>query len=256
MTMGLDVYLYKNKDHKKFKALHKKMRELEDNDQYDSDEFKKLEAEAETLEERVKETPSSKYPDHLCNLGYLRSSYNSGGMNSVLRRTIGKDLYDIFDPPEGEYFVAPDWEACLKRAKDTLKEFQDYVELKGGFDVMEVSHNSFVSMNELPKDSGTALEIFFKQYEQNKKRVHNPAFDDGYNWYSNREGEYFMGKQPAIIAAIPGVSVLKSPCMFLVYKKDKADFDFYTQALEIVVEMCEWVLKQDEPDLYTLHWSG
>jgi hypothetical protein len=31
---------------------------------------------------------------------------------------------------------------------------------------------------------------------------------------------------------------------------------WYQQALEVVVETCEWVLGQPDPSKYLLHWSG
>jgi hypothetical protein len=43
---------------------------------------------------------SKKYPTHYFKVGYFRSSYNEWGLNRVLTKTIGKDLYYIFEPPD------------------------------------------------------------------------------------------------------------------------------------------------------------
>jgi hypothetical protein len=42
-------------------------------------------------------------------------------------------------------------------------------------------------------------------------------------------------------------------CSYLVYK---ADMEWYKQALEIVVEQIQYVLKQDDPDKFVLGWSA
>lgn len=47
---------------------------------------------------RVINEKSEKHPDHYCEKGYLRSSYNSSGFNSVVGNMIGKEMHYIFDP--------------------------------------------------------------------------------------------------------------------------------------------------------------
>lgn len=56
--------------------------------------------------------PSKKYPNHYFRIGYFRSSYNSSGINYVLRDRLGIDLYDIFDAKDSGYYVEPDWIKC------------------------------------------------------------------------------------------------------------------------------------------------
>lgn len=48
------------------------------------------------------------------------------------------------------------------------------------------------------------------------------------------------------------------PCMYMVYKASAEDTEYYEQALEIVAETCEYVLKQPKKDQnkFYLHWSG
>lgn len=43
---------------------------------------------------------SDLYPEHYCNKGYLRSSYNSSGFNNVVGTMVGKEMHYIFDPLE------------------------------------------------------------------------------------------------------------------------------------------------------------
>ncbi len=42
--------------------------------------------------------------------------------------------------------------------------------------------------------------------------------------------------------------------VFVVYEVD--DLDWYLQALDIVVETCDYVLAQPDINKYVLHWSG
>ena len=53
-------------------------------------------------EEKI-EIDSKKYPENYNKIGYFRSSYNSGGMNSVLDDLGVPDLYEIFPHDDGEY---------------------------------------------------------------------------------------------------------------------------------------------------------
>src|SRR5882672_9079589 len=51
------------------------------------------------------EIDSTVHPKHMFKIGYLRSSYNDGGINRILQDRIGRDLGDIFNPDE-DYVVA------------------------------------------------------------------------------------------------------------------------------------------------------
>ena len=80
------------------------------------------------LKQKIK-LPSATYPDHLFKIGYLRSSYNSGGTNHVLRNALDKDLYWVFGyegnaEPDNE---APDWQASRDRALALRDEWTAYI---------------------------------------------------------------------------------------------------------------------------------
>jgi len=75
-------------------------------------------------ERRSIELPSAIYPEHMFKIGYFRSNYNSGGVNSVLRDMGIPDLYEIF-PEAGleSYAFSPDWEACRSAAEEALDAY-------------------------------------------------------------------------------------------------------------------------------------
>jgi hypothetical protein len=45
------------------------------------------------------------------------------------------------------------------------------------------------------------------------------------------------------------------PCTYLVWE-DEEKFEWYTQALEIVIETCDWVLAQKDKSKYWISWSS
>jgi len=49
--------------------------------------------------------------------GYLRSSYNSGGLFNVLDRIFGTDSAQLFFPGEWEGEMVIDWEAFIQNAR-------------------------------------------------------------------------------------------------------------------------------------------
>jgi len=71
----------------------------------------------EIAEEKI-EIDSEKYPEHMFKIGYMRSSYNSGGFNSVVREIVGHDLYWLFAVKDvNEYIVRPDWKVAATRCQ-------------------------------------------------------------------------------------------------------------------------------------------
>lgn len=83
---------------------------------------------------------SEKHPEHSCNKGYLRSSYNNSGFNNVVGTLIGKEMHYIFDPIEGEedeegYLVHPVYskehlETALLRAMEVRDELAQALPFK------------------------------------------------------------------------------------------------------------------------------
>lgn len=202
------------------------------------------------LKQKV-ELPSSKYPDHCFKIGYFRSSYNEGGVDHILRDRTGHELATIFDV-NGNYRVKPNWETARKKAVSVLDSLKKYLDTNGSYHVMTVENNPFRQSIDI-KSQKDALEAF------NEERQRYGRGGSDFNWYSNHKGEFFLGKPPALVAAINGISgTFKQPCAYLIYKSDDEEgegLDWYIHALEIVIETIDYVLAQPDPDKYYLHWS-
>jgi hypothetical protein len=264
--MGLDVYLYHHPKAREAIEIERKYNE-EDEAIYEedlTDEQRKEKREA--LKKKynmgdwhlqgtteIKE-PSQIHPDHgLFNIGYMRSSYNSGGINTILRTRIGMDLYTIFEPGD-DYHIFPDWGVCLNRAREVLQNFRDWVDKNGSVQVISHSVHNEKQMAKILDDSD-AMDLYLKHKEE--RNGANPLMRD----YMNGEGSFFFSQHGGgtLRALIPGYNILGSPCIYAITETDPVDQDqmaFYIQALEIVCEMCEWVLGKDDPHNYYLRWSG
>src|SRR5690348_14525919 len=102
--MGLDVYLKKYKE--PVAAVLERVKQYEDSPLHESED-EGAEGQLATLATELKlgeygdpeseyiENNSAQFPEHMFKIGYFRSSYNSGGINSVLRGYGIPDLYGI-----------------------------------------------------------------------------------------------------------------------------------------------------------------
>lgn len=260
--MGLDIYLNKYTSFTQRvaaesdnEAAHEKIWEKnsksydnmtdaeKDNARAECDEYDRnnpLPGTKETIE-----LPSEKYPEHMFKIGYLRSSYNDGGINRVLREMLGVDLASIFATDGNTYKFTPDWSESAARARAMLVEFDKTIAINGFHRVMTHSHNPFISTHALPKDEAAALKIFNEVNTKSKGS------------FGCKDGEFFLTDQLKVKALIPGTTdrVGTGQCAYVVYE---ADHTWYRQAIEIIIEMCEWVLSQpaDPAVEWVLHWSG
>lgn len=292
--MGLDIYLrqYKDYDDTKLREAQYEKRtnplweqvygvKTDDNDGYEALKKKIGEAEMDKLYKKYKELckpiadelhldewgsdeegstdieePSKLHPDHdLLKIGYIRSSYNESGIQHVVGEAVGKDLDYIFEPKE-EYEFQPDWEACLKRAKEVKELFVKYLEEVGPYRVMTASWNEFMGHpNDWPVNTKEgAMDIFKKEFAEFKKG------DKSMSWYSNRSGEFMFDKPLQVVAMITGVQkrffVEESiPCTYIVYKNPDG-LEWYVESLDIVIETIEYAIAHpDRKNLY-LAWSS
>lgn len=252
--MGLDVSLYHNTDQKKVKELNKRDNEnwklfKEDMPQIEKDKINKrsdtIRQQIEKYEKRI-EMPSEKYPDHLFKIGYFRSSYNDGGIERVFTRMLGHNLlYTIFDVDEDNTFRG-DWHIVLDRAKDMLAEWKNFLKDKDNlYECYFIGTNIFIK-EPIVTSEHQALEIFKKELHKSKNLGN----------YSFREGEFFL-KDPLLVeAVIPGKGILASDGCYLIFKTKQENLDWYTQAVEIVLETIEYVLRQEDTENYYLYFSG
>lgn len=274
--MGLDVYLYKIDDYGKYKANTDKYAALSDaqwskrgeystlTDEVKEEARKEDAAIAASLElDEHGEYPgmakvehdSRLYPEHMFKIGYLRSSYNSGGIDRLLRDRLNTSLAEIFGV-EDEYEFQPDWQATRERAIKTLEAWRALNDAMGGkcYRVAEASMNMFMNPAECKIGSpGDALKIF-----QDQLGSHKDAPSDCLS-YGNGYGDFYLGEPLRVAGMIPGIrSFIGRPqqVVYVICEATGEGETWYTQALEIVIENCEWVLEQSDKDLYWLHWSS
>lgn len=194
-------------------------------------------------------------PEHMFKIGYLRSSYNSGGINSVLERAGIPTLYDIFEPGD-DYYATPDWEAALVKCEDAIQKFRDnFDDPMGRFDVMRITG----PIAEGCKDENAALALFKEEYSKYQDRIAKAQSEyEKYSSFSNRDGEYFMEGVKAF-AFIPNSGWGKG--FHVVYEKERpqsVNEDWYFKALLITKETIAYVLSRpvDEQQEYFLGWSA
>lgn len=189
------------------------------------------------------EVDSLNYPEHYFKIGYFRSSYNDQGINSILRNLGIEDLYDIFEHDDDNYEFCPNWNQALDVVQRSIKDLKK----DKGYRVEAVSANMFAP-DDVADTPAQALEMF-----NNKLKEKRPG---GYNSFTNKEGHFYLDKAGLKVhALIPGKSALGMPCTFAVYKMKDGN-KYYIQALEIVKETIEYVLSQEDPQSYYLHWSS
>ena len=273
-NMGLDIYLYRYNDLEKSiekEEEYEKTSEKnwEKHGEYDSltdeqkksirEENKKMALEmglsedgSDSLNYKKMERASSLYPDHYFKMGYFRSSYNGSGMERILKNLGVPTMYEIFGVSDGEYYVKPDWEKSLDRAKSALELLRS----KPSYRCFDVGYNEFMGRpSDHPvKNEKDAMAVFIKELEKNSEK---PADSESYN-YSNRDGEFFMDENLKVVALIPGVKKRffvdeYLPCVNVIYESSN---EWYIQALEIIIETIEFVLSQENKNQYYLRWSG
>jgi hypothetical protein len=210
------------------------------------------------------DVPSEKYPKHLMNRRYLRSSYNDGGFNRRVPDLIGDeqaDLYGIFKPlhdvigdPDGADPVLTDahislLEQCRTRAASVAERLHGSDRLA----VMKVSPNQF-SREWLNIDSDKALSLY-------RDAVRSERIRSNEGWWSNRDMKVF-GEGVTILAAVAGVekrffSDDPWPAVHLIYRLTDEGFESYVQSAEIVVEFIDEAISLIRRDgSCSMRWSG
>ena len=195
---------------------------------------------------------SSKYPEHLCKVGYLRSSYNSAGFNQVMGKMGLPDLYYIFDVEDNhEYYVNVNWEESLARAIALLVDYDNALVDDDGYtyDVIKVRNTPLRNEKPLPKSDEEAIK-FYK--ETMKGHTRQGSFENAYGFFSNTDDWQLVG-------AFPGLGVFgdNDKVTYLITRsKQDAKDDWYRQMIEIVIENCEYVLTQPDSEKFMLGWSA
>lgn len=286
--MGLDIYLYRCKDLAALKEFEDRQTAAHDaiyeqisaepgsmlglskqfhpkaRDKYLVEIEKWNKANKAPVKEIEVETLDSKqYPDHMFKLNYFHSSYNEGGLNAILRTAVGKDLYYVFDHKSaGPYRFTPNWEQARLRAQELKAAYQAHLDSVGAVRVVAVS----AAREGNPTNAAEAMEIFKKRQLEHDKEFAEGAEIPHWkskdaDWFSNNQGDFFLGKGATVLAAIPGNGYI-GRCTYLVIREDGIGdvtangTNWYIAALDIVIESCEYILSQKKPQQYCLHWSS
>lgn len=271
LTMGLDVSLYRFDDYEKTTALEgeynekseeiwnrtgKKYEEMTEEEKDDArnevarlSEKMGLDCGDDSKRKQRIEKDSRIHPDHLFKMGYFRSSYNSGGINTAMDSKLGLyGLYHIFDVKDKhEYHIQPDWEASLGRAKDMVKKWKAQYK-SCGHDVHKIHLNpdfGHASANE-------ALKAFTKKLkEHSKEKV-------GFGDFGCRDGDFWLENPMTVKAIMPSKEqgILGGSNVYVITESNPEGYEWYLHALEIVVETIEYVLTQNDPSKFYLGWSA
>lgn len=274
MTMGLDVYLYKCADRKQAKQIEEQYeskceaiwkKHTGDKAYGDCTEAEKDAAHRETKKlakamgigeygshssvEKV-ELDSVTDAKHLFKIGYFRSSYNDGGINSWLRRMGQPDLYWVFgQKKEPDYEFTPNWKQVKQRALKIV-EALDALGDDASLDCFDVTPNLFTGPHEKVVDEKSAMLAWQETVAGRKADSDFTDFENGY-------GHFFMNGFK-VLALIPGVKEFlgrKLPATYVVYRKEDG-VKWYQDALRIVAETADYVLAQDNPKDFYVHWSA
>ncbi len=271
--MGLDVYLRRCDNleaeialQDQAEAFSNKLWEGKDYDKTSEAEKERIRAETKAEYERLGldqygsstkiesiELDSVTNPEHMFKVGYLRSSYNSGGINSVLERAGVMDLYGIFQPAKEDYYVTIDWEGALVRVEQAIAAYRAHItDPMGRFDVMSIRTPIFDGVAE-PADALTLFKGEMQKYLDRKQKEADP-----WSSYSNREGEFFLEGRK-VFGFIPNSGWGKG--FHVIVEKEmpeNIEEEWYLQALLITKETIGYVLSRpvEEQKNYFLAWSG
>lgn len=239
-----------NKEYDAWKQ-EKQERDPEPVDPEDGEGFEHIELPSERVE-----------GDTLFKIGYFRSSYNSGGINSVLRDAGLPDLYHIFPEGNDGYIFAPDWAKALDRCKDVIAQFETECEEGGRLTFRATDFAARGPYHDpTPTNEAEALELFMQEYESVKERdlklkekgeEKHPFMS---NNYGNGKGT-FMFDDPYEAVGFIGGTAFMGPCVYVIHRVKAELMDSYRDALEIVQETIEHVLNSGEPERFYFHWSA
>lgn len=264
--MGLDVYLKRCDNLADAKAREAEMSAFEDAlweeaggwDKTTEDEKELIRAKCKVRQAELRlgeygeadeiepiEINSSIHPDHMFKIGYLRSSYNSGGINSVLERLGCPDLYDIFEPTD-EYNFTPDWVGAQARAAIALDKINEAMNSEfAKYDVTTVTAG--LGGHGAVKTAGEALAVFKDQMIKKK--------DGAFTAYGCREGDFYLDGI-VVCGIIPNSGFGGGVHLITRNDSKEGNLTFYKEALEVTKEMIDYVLAQPNPNTYYLAWSG
>jgi len=276
--MGLDIYLYSAAQEAANDAHNTASEAFYGRDDYEqlSQEQKDELRQAIPPYEHVTDAPSEKYPDHLFNRRYLRSSYNGGGFNRAVPDMIAGltegaiaelaseddavgSLYWIFQPmgrvwdgDEGQ-LTKVDLDG-LRACEDRALRVADMLRNCDPLRVEAVHMPMFGAAEHMWQSPPSDDEVLSWYRRELKSHAGRPSDDDG--GYGSAKGTVYGFKQGLDVLAITvGLDVLGRPAPMIVYRSQAVDS--YIQSAEIVAEFCAEAIGLIEQDGSAyISWSG
>jgi len=261
--MGLDISLYTNAEREASKAHEAAWDDVYDSGRWaamtkaQQDEWRA----ANPYPDRDRDHPSERYPDHLFNRRYLRSSYNGGGFNHAVPEMLGTSganaeypnergsLYWIFEPIGREWdgdegILTRDDIPKLLESKARAELIAEELRKADRLRVFTASPNMFSAPPETSDND--ALRMYREHVAEREPE----------GWYSSRDMDVFGGGI-TILAAIPGKATFNIPGVHLIYRAADEGFESYVQSAEIVAEFCEEAIALISVDgSCEMSWSG
>lgn len=196
-------------------------------------------------------------PEHLYKIGYFRSSYNEGGINSHMFDRGLPDLHSIFETDcEDGYRVAVNWEASLIAIDDAIRLYEQYLTTPMADYTASKMYNFGSNSADQPmvygrKDALDKFSVFLKEQEEKAAKGHVQRVGN----YSNKDGEWFPTGLViyAILWSQNGVTYIYKQSS---EEREEGKEDWYLTAWRIVRETAEYVLAQPDPENYYLGWSS
>jgi len=151
-----------------------------------------------------------------------------------------------------------------------LDDFRKVITEQPNFDVIRVDIPLFGDPAEWPSNEKEVRDVFMKQVtdrqEKQKLALGEAAPDNIGNSYRSESGTFFMAEFPQLLGVVVGkvkslAAALRGekseePCFYVVVRYANGyNYDWHLQALEIVLETCDYVLNSGEPEKFALSWS-
>ena len=266
--MGLDVYLYEKAEEESSNASEKAWDEWYERfkDVPNDDEAKVAARDALRQSSGPTGVPSERYPEHLFNRRYLRSSYNGGGFNHAVPEFLGTvgdaayplergSLYWIFEPVRGgsdEYsFELSDGSiAALEEAKGRALQVAD--ELRKCEPLRTIDASCILGSQEHMWSSPPSEAQVLAWYREEKAHHAEHSIE---GWFGTAKGMVFgFTEGVEVLALTVGRGVLGEPTAIAVYRGDASS---YIESAEITAEFCDEAIALIRRDgAVFMHWSS
>jgi hypothetical protein len=209
-------------------------------------------------------------PEHLFKIGYMRSSYNGAGINSVANVFGLPDLYTIFEIDNEDYFQEHDWDTIYQNVKDALEKWQAHASSPAGKYWVHtfrprLNSSKLSTTGQLIPEGITseheAIERLNENYLKKKEEIDKDEWR--LSGWTSHKGEFYP--KPLKVAAIVAgawnpeqpLHFRNMPVTYLVCERENEDtIQWYVTALQIVQEMVEWILEHPDKDQFFTGWSG